>query len=71
MNKFAFIILLSTALVYSSTLKAASQIITKTSHIFDTEIFVSPEIKNISQANIEVIKKSYWSHSTRFRKYLK
>ena len=57
MNKFAFIILLSTALVYSSTLKAASQIITKTSHIFDTEISVSPEAKNISQENIDVIKK--------------
>ena len=39
------------------SLKAVSQIITETDHAYDSEIFLSPEIKNISQADIEDIKK--------------
>ena len=57
MNKFAFIMLLLASSVSLFNLKAVSQIITETDHALDSEIFVSPEIKNISQANIENIKK--------------
>jgi len=57
MKKLAFIILLLATLVSLSSLKALSQIITETDHIFDSEITVSPEIENISQEDIEGIKK--------------
>jgi hypothetical protein len=57
MNKFAFIILFMAALVSSSSLKVASQVITEPDHIFDSEITVSLEIENISQEDIDSIKK--------------
>ena len=45
------------ALVSSSSLKVASQVITEPDHIFDSEITVSLEIENISQEDIDSIKK--------------
>ena len=54
MNKFAFIMLLLASSVSLFSLKAVSQIITETDHALDSEIFVSPEIKNISQAILKV-----------------